>query len=141
MSAMGLKTIDEAVHQMNRWVNELDARVGWDDKPRAYRLLRAVLHAVRDHLNPDEAAQLGAQLPTMVRGVYYEGWDPSRTPVRERSRGGFVGRVQEAFRTDPMDDAEHAIRAVFWLLDQHVSDGEMEDVRRTFHARIRPLFD
>jgi uncharacterized protein (DUF2267 family) len=141
MSALGLKMIDEAVADMNRWINELDARIGWADKPRAYRLLRAVLHQVRDHLSPDEAAQLGAQLPMLVRGVYYDGWNPSKTPVKERSRAGFVERVQESFRTDPMDDAEQAIRAVFWLLDRHVSEGEMEHVRQTFNARVRVLFD
>ena len=141
MSALGLKLIDEAVHDMNRWLNELDARVGWDDKNRAYRLLRSVLHAVRDHLNPDEAAQLGAQLPTLVRGVYYEGWNPAKTPVKERSREGFIDRVQVPFQKDPMGDADHAIRAVFWLLDRHVSEGEMEDVRRTFNTKVRSLFD
>lgn len=60
MSALGLRIIDEAVQAMNTWLNELDGRVGWADKNRAYRLLRAVLHEVRDHLSPDEAAQLGA---------------------------------------------------------------------------------
>lgn len=141
MSALGLKMIDEAVADMNRWINELDARVGWADKTRAYRLLRAVLHEVRDHLSPDEAAQLGAQLPTLVRGVYYDGWNPSKTPVRERSREGFVARVQQGFRNDPMGDADHAIRAVFWLLDRHVSEGEMAQVRQTFALKVRALFD
>ncbi len=141
MTMLGLRIIDEAVQSMNQWVNELDDRIGWDDKARAYRLLRSVLHAVRDHLSPDEAAQLGAQLPTLVRGVFYEGWDPSKTPVKERTREGFVARVQEAFKPDPMGDADHAIRAVFWLLDRHVSEGEMAHVRQTFHSRIRALFD
>lgn len=141
MSALGLKIIDESVQAANLWLNELDGRVGWADKARAYRLFRAVMHEVRDHLNVDEAAQLGAQLPTLLRGIYYEGWNPSRTPVRERSREGFISRVQASFVPDPMGDAEHAIRAVFWLLDRHVSEGEMEDVRGMFHRRIRALFD
>lgn len=141
MTALGLKIIDEAVRDANTWLNELDMRVGWDDKPRAYRLLRTVLHEVRDHLAPDEAAQLGAQLPTLIRGIYYENWNPSRTPVKERSRAGFVERVQKGFRNDPMGDAEIAIRAVFWLLDRHVSEGEMSDVRGTFKAEIRAMFD
>lgn len=141
MSALGLKIIDEAVQSMNQWLNELDSRVGWVDKNRSYRLLRAVLHEVRDHLSPDEAAQLGAQLPTMIRGVYYEGWNPSKTPVKERSREGFVSRVQQAFQMDPMGDADSAIRSVFWLLDRHVSEGEMADVRATFTTKVRSLFE
>ena len=141
MSALGLRIIDEAVQVMNTWLNELDSRVGWADKNRAYRLLRAVLHEVRDHLSPDEAAQLGAQLPTLIRGVYYEGWKPAKTPVKERSREGFIARVQKHFQGDPMGDAEAAIRSVFWLLDRHVPEGEMKDVRETFKIEIRELFD
>ncbi len=141
MGAAGLRQIDEAVQDVNRWLNELDGRIGWGDRARAWRLLRVVLHEVRDHLGPDEAAQLGAQLPTLVRGVYYEGWDPSRTPVRERSRAGFVGRVQQGLPGDLPADAEQAIRAVFWLLDRHVSEGEMDDVRGTFARPVRDLFD
>lgn len=140
MSALGLRIIDTAVAEANAWVNEVDYRTDWDSKQRSYRLLRSVLHAVRDHLNVDEVAQLGAQLPTLVRGIYYEGWNPSRTPVIERKAEGFVARVQEDFRTDPMGDPEHAIAAVIDVLDAHVSAGEMEDVKSTFSRKIRKLF-
>jgi uncharacterized protein (DUF2267 family) len=140
MSALGLKIIDESVQQANIWFNEVDYRTGWDNKQRSYRLLRAVLHALRDHMNADEAAQLSAQLPILIRGIYYEGYDPSKTPVTERSREGFVARVQSAFTTDPMGDAEAAIGAVFDVLDAHVSGGEMAHVRGTFTKDIRGLF-
>lgn len=140
MSALGLKIIDESVQQANAWINEVDYRTGWDHKQRAYRLLRAVLHAVRDHLSVDEAAQLAAQMPIMIRGLFYEGWNPSKTPVVERSRDGFVERIQKEFRTDPLGDADHAIGAVLDVLDNRISEGEMEHVRKTFAKEIRALF-
>ncbi|MCU4654769.1 DUF2267 domain-containing protein [Roseibacterium sp. SDUM158016] len=140
MSALGLKIIDESVQQANVWINEVDYRAGWANKQRAYRLMRAVLQALRDHLSPDEAAQLSAQLPIFVRGIYYEGYDPSKTPVVERSKAGFIERVQAAFQGDPMGDAEHAIGAVFDVLDAHVSEGEMAHVRASFTGEIRALF-
>ncbi|MHC0053047.1 DUF2267 domain-containing protein [Actibacterium sp. D379-3] len=140
MSALGLKIIDDAVQAANAWVNEVDDRTGWGHKQRSYRLLRAVLHVIRDHLNPDEAAQLAAQMPVLIRGIYYEGWNPSKTPVIERSRAGFIDRVQAEFETDPMGDAPEAIAAVMAMLDGRISDGEMEDVRGTFTKQIRTLF-
>lgn len=140
MSALGLKIIDNAVEDANAWINEVDRRTGWGHKQRAYRLLRQVLHVIRDHLSPDEAAQLGAQFPVLVRGIYYEGWNPSKTPVKERSRDGFVAKVQEAFHTDPLDDAQDAIAAVIAVLDDHISRGEMEDVKSTFTTEIRAIF-
>ncbi|MDJ0627239.1 MAG: DUF2267 domain-containing protein [Rhodobacter sp.] len=139
MSALGLRIIDESVQAANIWINEVNERTGWDHKQRAYRLLRQVLHVLRDHMSVEEAAQLGAQLPIMVRGIYYEGWNPSKCPVTERSREGFVARVQAAFATDPLGDAPEAIAAVMAVLDAHVSGGEMENVRGTFTAEIRTL--
>ena len=73
MSAVGLEGIDHAVQQAYIWTNELDRRMGWDNNPRAYRLLKAVLHALRDHLQVNEAADLGAQLPTLIRGAFDPG--------------------------------------------------------------------
>jgi uncharacterized protein (DUF2267 family) len=35
--------------------------LGWTDRGRAYRLLRETLHALRDWLGPDKAADLAAQ--------------------------------------------------------------------------------
>lgn len=141
MSALGLPILDDAVQTANAWINEVDSGTGWENKQRSYRLMRQVLHVVRDHLNPDEAAQLGAQLPVLIRGIYYEGWKPSKTPVKERTRNGFVDRVQAGFDTDPLGDAPEAIAAVFAVLDAHVSRGEMDDVKDTFTKEIRPLFE
>jgi uncharacterized protein (DUF2267 family) len=140
MSALGLAIIDESVKAANIWINDVEYRAGGGGKQRAYRVLRAVLHALRDHLNPDEAAQLSAQLPLLIRGIYYEGYDPSRMPVKERSRAGFVTRVQDAFGAEPIGDAEHAIGAVLDVLDAHVSEGQMAQVRGTFTREIRGLF-
>ncbi len=140
MSALGLKVIDSAVQSANVWINEVDYRTGWNNKQRAYRLLRQVMHVIRDHLSVDEAAQLGAQLPLLVRGIYFEGWNPSKTPTTLRDPGDFIDRVQEAFQTDPMDDAEDAVAAVIDVLDAHVSEGEMEQVKTAFTKKIRALF-
>ncbi|MHA6262131.1 DUF2267 domain-containing protein [Arenibacterium sp. CAU 1754] len=140
MSAYGLKIIDDAVHTTNAWLNDLDARIGWDHKQRSYRLLRSVMHVIRDHLSVDEAAQLAAQLPLLIRGIYYEGWNPSKTPAKERKSDGFIARVQADFVTDPLDDAPDLIAAVMAVLRAHVSGGEMNQVEATFSSEIREMF-
>lgn len=139
MSALGLKIIDESVQAANVWINEVNERTGWEHKQRAYRLLRQVLHVVRDHLGVDETAQLAAQLPTLIRGVYYEGWNPSQTPTVVRSAKDFVERVQKGFEGDPLGDAPKAIAAVLAVLDAHVSAGEMGQVKGTFTRDVRDL--
>jgi hypothetical protein len=59
MSA-GLESLDHTVQLTHIWINDLDDRLGWNNKPRSYRLLKAVLHALRDRLQLDEAADFAA---------------------------------------------------------------------------------
>jgi uncharacterized protein (DUF2267 family) len=71
MSATGLEVFDKTVQTTNAWLKEIMEVMG-ADRHRAYRILAAVLHALRDRLTVDEAAQLGAQLPILARGMYYD---------------------------------------------------------------------
>jgi uncharacterized protein (DUF2267 family) len=140
MSATGFESIDHTVQLTHVWINELDASLRWDNKHRSYRLLRAVLQAVRDWLPVNEAADLGAQLPMLLRGVYYEHWRPAATPVKERSKADFVARIDHAFKTDPIAYTPEAVAAVFELLSAKIGTGEIEDVRHALPAELRALW-
>ena len=64
------------------WLSTIAHHLGTEDRHYAYRVLRAWLHIVRDRLTVDTAAHFAAQLPEFLRGVFYNGWTPSRVPVR-----------------------------------------------------------
>jgi uncharacterized protein (DUF2267 family) len=140
MSTVGLESIDHTVQLTHIWINDLDARLGWENKHRSYRLLRTVLQAVRDWLPVNEAAGFGAQLPELIRGIYYEHWRPAATPVKQRHRADFVARIDSAFKTDPLLFTADAITAVFELLSEKVAAGEIEKVRHALPADIRALW-
>jgi len=140
MAATGLTAIDRAVHITHEWLNDLMDLLEWEDKQRAYRLLRVTLQSLRDWLGVNEASHLGAQLPILIRGVYYEGWHPAGTPVAERSKADFLARIDKAFETDPIDDVEEAVTDVFKVLNHHVSAGEVEDVRHALPKGLRELW-
>ena len=140
MSTVGLESIDHTVQLTHAWINELDALVGWESKARSYRLLRTVLQALRDWLPVNDAVHFGAQLPTLLRGVYYEHWRPAATPVAERHRGSFLARVDEAFRTDPILFAPDAVSAVFELVAGKIGAGEIDKVRHALRADLRALW-
>jgi uncharacterized protein (DUF2267 family) len=140
MSATGLSTFDETVQVSNQWLKELMQAVNWDDKYRAYRLLRATLHALRDRLTAHEAAQLGAQLPMLIRGLYYDGWHMRDTPPAERTKSAFLGHIEAAFKQDPNADTEGLVREVFNLLARKISPGEIEDVKHVLPPEVRALW-
>ena len=106
MSATGLDVFDRTLHKTNAWLSDLMEALGRQDRHAAYLALRTTLHALRDRLTVEEVAQLGAQLPMLVRGFYYEGWDPTGTPLRVRHKEEFLARIQEEFRSDEPIDPE-----------------------------------
>lgn len=140
MSTTGLPVFDETLHLTHTWLNDIMARLGWDDRQRAYRALRATLHALRDRLPPIEASQLAAQLPMLVRGIYYEGWHPAATPSKDRTAADFVAHVEEAFSRDPDEEPERIVRAVFEVLKERVSQGEIEGIIKVMPENIRTLW-
>jgi len=140
MSAQGLEVIDETVQHTHEWLNELAANIESPDRRRALRLLRAGLHAVRDHLAHAEAAHLSAQLPVPIRGFYWEGWRPANTPTRERGRDAFLAAVRANYEPRPGRTIEADLQAMLRLLNHRISSGEIEDVRRCLPEDLRAIW-
>jgi uncharacterized protein (DUF2267 family) len=140
MSVTGLDVFDTTVHRTNAWLKRLMELEGWPERREAYRALRATLHALRDRLTIEEAAQLSAQLPMLVRGIYFEGWDPTGKPVRDRHLEDFLLRMDRELEGDPPIDAEEAAVAVFQVLQERVTDGEMQDVMALMPRELAELW-
>ena len=140
MSAQGLEVIDQTVQTTHEWISELADRVETPDHRHALLLLRVTLAALRDMLSHDEAAHFAAQLPTLIRGFYYEGWRPAAAPVKDRSREGFVARISERFRGSQSYQGEADIEEVFRLLNHRISEGEVDDIRRALPTELREMW-
>lgn len=113
--------------------------MGTEDEDRAYSVMRAYLHALRDRLTVDEAAQLAAQLPQLIRGIYYEGWDPSATPVKYHKFPEFIDRMADETPFNDAGDASKAINAAASVLRRHITEGEIEDIRSTLPKDLQPV--
>jgi uncharacterized protein (DUF2267 family) len=141
MSTTGLEVFDTTVQTTHGWLNDVMHELGWEDeRPRAYQALRAVLHALRDRLTVEEALDLGAQLPLLIRGFYYEGWKLTNKPLKERHREEFLAHIKHAFRNDERMDPEQIARGVFRVLVRRISAGEIEDVKQVLPAELRELW-
>jgi uncharacterized protein (DUF2267 family) len=121
-----LDVIETTVQKTYRWIRELDEELGCGRR-ESYQVLRGFLHALRDRLIVDEAAQLAAQLPMLVRGIYYEGWDPSRTPRRMRKEE-FLETFARQAALGPDQEPLRALRVAARVMRNHITAGETEDV-------------
>jgi uncharacterized protein (DUF2267 family) len=140
MSATGLSTFDKTLQQTNVWLRALMDQLYTDDRHIAYLVLRATLHALRDRIGPENAVHLGAQLPMLLRGLFYEGWHMAGTPTREHNRQQFLDHVRLELPPPLAQDAERAVRAVFTVMLEKVEPGEVAKVIGLLPADLRDLW-
>lgn len=141
MTTTGIDAFDKTVHVTNEWLHDLTAELNLNHSRQAYQALRATLHNLRDRLLPDEAVHLGAQLPMLIRGFYYEGWEPSRTPDKSIDKPAFLNNVHKAMAGAPEGERpEDIVRAVFKLLHHRISEGEIEQIKQALPSGLRELW-
>lgn len=129
------------LQQTNIWLNDICEQMQDRNENAAYASMRAVLHQLRDRLTVEEAAHLSAQLPTLMRGIFYEGYRPAEMPQKIRSAEEFMAGVRDRLNGHPDIDPEVATMAVLAVLDRHIGgSGELKDVRGMLPKEIQSLF-
>ena len=139
MTTAHVDTIDRSVEKAHLWLKDLADELGVKDQRDAYQVLRAFLHALRDRLSVAETAQLAAQLPIFIRGVFYEGWEPTKTPVRYRDVATFLDRICREANLAGETEASFAATAAARVLARHISAGETENVLHLLPEHVRAL--
>ena len=127
------------IQKTHEWLRDIKNAIGADDERAAYGALRAVLHALRDRLTVDEAVQLGAQLPMLIRGLYYEGWCPRGKPAKMH-KAEFLDAIRPQFPGPDRLHPEVLARAVLGVLCRHVTAGEVDDVKAILPADLKELW-
>ena len=112
----GLNTFDKTVQESNLWLKDVMERLDTRDRHHAYSTLRAVLHALRDRIGPESPAHLGAQLPMLLRGLFYEGWDPTGKPSKAPA---FLAHIAKELPRAAEGEVEQGVTAVFDVLSKH----------------------
>jgi uncharacterized protein (DUF2267 family) len=139
MSATGLDVFDKTLQTTNIWLDEIMAGIG-PSRQLAWHVLGATLRALRDRLPLEDAAHLGAQLPLLIRGVYYDQWQPELQPTRERHQQEFLARVGDGLRDVRPVNVKEATQTVFGVLARHIAEGQARKVAGALPAEIRALW-
>jgi uncharacterized protein (DUF2267 family) len=136
---MHKNVFDHATQKADVWIRDMMRELGTDDRHEAHHALSAALHALRDRLSVDEAAQLSAQLPLFVRGLFFERWHPAATPLHVRRPEDLLALVDERAGDGHRMDAERAVASTFEVLRRHVSSGELVSLARVLPPSLAEL--
>jgi uncharacterized protein (DUF2267 family) len=131
--------LESAVETTNEWLSDIKESFGFDDDRAAYTALRATLHGLRDLLATDQAVRLGAELPVLVRGLYYEGWNPA-SAARPRP-DNFLEAIRHELREHlELRDAERVARIVFAVIATRLAPGGIDTIIQSLPREIRMLW-
>ena len=139
MSMTGYRGFDRTIQETNTWLHAISEEMGDPRRHVAYHALRGVLFALRDRLTVEEAFDLAAQLPMLMRGLYFEGYRPAGKPEKYH-RAAFLEKVSRELQQADRVNPEKATRAVFRVLERHISKGEIADVREGLPEDLRRLW-
>lgn len=135
-----LESLSHSVQLAQEWVNELDHALGWNNRRRSFRLLRATLQVLRDCLPLPEAAHFSAQLPLVLRGVFFEHWQPQHDHIRHWDLDHFFASIDRFFPEDPIEVTGDAVSAAFRVMANRIDPGEIAHVLACLPADIRALW-
>ncbi len=140
-----MSAIDRYVAKANAFLKELAGELGLEypaQKDKALRILRTVLHTLRDRISAEESLDLIAQLPLIIKGIYVDGWRTSTHPIKRfKHVDEFVQAIMERDPNDFKDPQEtlQTIKKVFKVIERHVSEGEIKDIKSVLPEELREL--
>ncbi|HEX7995007.1 MAG TPA: DUF2267 domain-containing protein [Streptosporangiaceae bacterium] len=137
MSRTGVDSLDRSIDKTNAWLADVAANFGTEDRRLAYRVTRSWLHTLRDRLPVPIAAHIAAQLPELLRGVFYEGWNPSKVPGKY-SKDEYIARFAKDAQIHHTE-VPRAGRLVTSAFGKHLSPGALNEAFGALPADIRNL--
>jgi len=137
--ATHIRDLERSLQRTNHFIHELQTNLGWDDEQRVYTALRATLQQLRNRLTIEEATDFAAQLPLILKGVFYDGWNPSKTPEKI-DKTAFLNRIHAHLNNNPNINPDLTVRIIFLTLKDHITGGEIDHVRNVLPKDIASLW-
>ncbi len=127
--------------KVHEWLKDINQNADWDDQNKSMAVLRATLHELRDNLLIDHIAHLSAQLPLIIRGMFFENWQPNDCPVKDRKAQIFLDAVEDQLYPYTDINIEKGVKAVLKTLSKHLSPGETAKIKNALSKEIQQLWD
>ncbi|MGI5827633.1 MAG: DUF2267 domain-containing protein [Patescibacteria group bacterium] len=143
MSTTGLDTFDRTVQQTNEILGKIEETFNWQGRRnQSYAALRTVIQTLRDRLPVKQAVNFGSQLPMLVKGIYYEGWDPDKVPMR-MDEEEFLNRIRQEFPFSLREDVNirDVTKIILTVIMNRISKGEVEDIKANLPEDVASLVE
>ena len=131
-------------HKSQEWISEMQRELKWLSGDSNYQLLRAVLQSLRDQMNVHETAHFAAQLPLLLRGSFYEGWNPQIAQISGRTKEDFLEAVKNKLSPGgipPKFELEDGVLVALNVIKKHVSAGEMKDIVGAVNPSLKEFIE
>jgi len=132
----------KTLHHTDEWLKEVCDVLEISDLHVGYVILKAVLHTLRDRMPINEAVHFSAQLPLLLRGMYFEGWIPLDTPVKVKTAAEFLDLVELQPGVQPSIpkhiSADRCVNAVVAVLKKKIPE-ELEKICKLLNHNIVSL--
>lgn len=136
-----ISNLNKTIQKTDEWLTQLannDLLNG--NKEQAYTILRSVLHTIRDRLSPEQAVHFSAEFPLLIKGIYFDGWNPAATPTKERTEEDFLDHIAyELQNASATIDPKVALQVTFQLLKDKISSGIIEKVKNQLPKKVSSL--
>ncbi|SCF26215.1 Uncharacterized conserved protein, DUF2267 family [Micromonospora purpureochromogenes] len=131
---------ESSLEKTNLMLKDIEQAYGWPKEQRnqSYCALRTVLHLLRDRMPVQESVEFAAQLPVLVRGIYFDGWKPMDVPIK-LNRDDFLLEVRRHFPYDVEGGTERVVQVVLDALSRHVTQGQWDDVKDTMPSDLQRM--
>jgi len=136
----GVHEFDEFLRDANAWLIAVMDQLKTEDARVGRAALKATLHVLRDRIPPDSAVHLGDQLPTVIRGIFYENWHMAGKPTKERHLEPFLKHLATEIPRGTELNAKDAACAVFEVMSDRIDHREIAKVVRMLPMELRDLW-
>jgi uncharacterized protein (DUF2267 family) len=137
MQINDIKAVQKTLAESQEWLQDLMNAYDFEDEEEALVLVRATLKTIRDRITHTEAYHLGTQLPALLRGYYYEAWDPDKTPLNFETSDGFISAVRNFLVGHDNIDLEMAVPEVMKIIFDKLGQGEANHVRQNLPSQVQ----
>jgi uncharacterized protein (DUF2267 family) len=127
---------DIAVQKSNVWLKDIELAGRLRSRFQAYTALRTVMHALRDCLPAPEVVKFSAQMPLLMKGVFFDGWKMSPKPLRLTEQG-FYAHIRRGLGEQPGLEPKAALKAVLSGLYSHIDPPVVDALQLVLPREVR----